>query len=149
MGLRPGSTCLESTDGLMTSSWFRPRDSISWWSSWSGSRTRWDPVIDRPGGPGGQRFRRRADRRVELVLRGERDLGEEGAVARVQDLELWYYSHRDRTQRSIREHEEIIAAIESGDRPRALVLLERNMPLTYESLVGEGAEPDYGATSAE
>jgi DNA-binding GntR family transcriptional regulator len=53
-------------------------------------------------------------------------------------LELWYYSHRDRTQRSIREHEEIIAAIESGDRPRALSLLERNMSLTYRSLVDEG-----------
>ena len=37
------------------------------------------------------------------------------------------------------EYEEIIAAIESGDRPRALSLLERNMSLTYESLVDEGA----------
>ena len=54
-------------------------------------------------------------------------------------LELWYYSGRDRTQRSIREHEEIIAAIERGDRARALSLLERNMSLTYRSLVDEGA----------
>ena len=54
-------------------------------------------------------------------------------------LELWYYSGQDRTQRSIREHEEIIAAIEVGDRPRALALLERNMSLTYRSLVDEGA----------
>ena len=54
-------------------------------------------------------------------------------------LELWYYSGQDRTQRSIREHEEIIAAIERGDRPRALALLERNMSLTYRSLVDEGA----------
>jgi DNA-binding GntR family transcriptional regulator len=54
-------------------------------------------------------------------------------------LELWYYSGQDRTQRSIREHEEIIAAIEDGDRPRALALLERNMSLTYRSLVDEGA----------
>jgi DNA-binding GntR family transcriptional regulator len=53
-------------------------------------------------------------------------------------LELWYYSGRDRTQRSIREHEEIIAAIERGDRARALSLLERNMSLTYRSLVDEG-----------
>ncbi len=53
-------------------------------------------------------------------------------------LELWYYSGRDRTQRSIREHEEIIAAIERGDRPRALQLLEQNMSLTYRSLVDEG-----------
>jgi DNA-binding GntR family transcriptional regulator len=53
-------------------------------------------------------------------------------------LELWYYSGQDRTQRSIREHEEIIAAIERGDRARALSLLERNMSLTYRSLVDEG-----------
>jgi DNA-binding GntR family transcriptional regulator len=52
-------------------------------------------------------------------------------------LELWYYSGRDRTQRSIREHEEIIAAIERGDRSRALSLLEQNMSLTYRSLVDE------------
>lgn len=54
-------------------------------------------------------------------------------------LELWYYSHRERTQRSIQEHEEIIAAIERGDRSRALQLLEQNMSLTYRSLVDEGA----------
>jgi DNA-binding GntR family transcriptional regulator len=58
-------------------------------------------------------------------------------------LELWYYSGRDRTQRSIREHEEIIAAIESGDRPRALSLLERNMSLTYQSLVEEEPGPPF------
>jgi DNA-binding GntR family transcriptional regulator len=63
-------------------------------------------------------------------------------------LELWYYSHRERTQRSIREHEEIIGAIESGDRPRALTLLERNMSLTYRTLVDEGdaAGREAGAT---
>jgi DNA-binding GntR family transcriptional regulator len=49
-------------------------------------------------------------------------------------LELWYYSGRERTQRSIQEHEEIIAAVERGDRARALDLLERNMSLTYRSL---------------
>jgi DNA-binding GntR family transcriptional regulator len=49
-------------------------------------------------------------------------------------LEYWYYSGRDRTQRSIQEHEEIIAAVERGDRARALELLERNMSLTYRSL---------------
>ncbi len=59
-------------------------------------------------------------------------------------LELWYYSHRERTQRSIREHEQLIAAIEAGDRARALSILEHNMSLTYRSLVvgsaGQGAE---------
>ena len=49
-------------------------------------------------------------------------------------LELWYYSGRERTQRSIQEHEAIIEAIERGDRARALELLERNMSLTYRSL---------------
>jgi DNA-binding GntR family transcriptional regulator len=49
-------------------------------------------------------------------------------------LEHWYYSGRYRTQRSIQEHEEIIAAVERGDRTRALELLERNMFLTYRSL---------------
>ncbi len=63
-------------------------------------------------------------------------------------LELWYYSGRDRTQRSIREHEEIIDAITRGDRPRALSLLERNMSLTYRTLVDEGdaAGREAGAT---
>jgi DNA-binding GntR family transcriptional regulator len=56
-------------------------------------------------------------------------------------LELWYYSGRERTQRSIQEHEEIIAAIERGDRARALALLEQNMSLTYRSLVEEGDPP--------
>ena len=50
-------------------------------------------------------------------------------------LELWYYSGRERTQRSIQEHEEIITAIERGDRASALELLERNMSLTWRSLV--------------
>jgi DNA-binding GntR family transcriptional regulator len=63
-------------------------------------------------------------------------------------LELWYYSGRDRTQRSIREHEEIIGAIESGDRPRALTLLERNMSLTYRTLVDEGDAADREAAAA-
>jgi DNA-binding GntR family transcriptional regulator len=49
-------------------------------------------------------------------------------------LELWYYSGPERTQRSIQQHEEIIAAVEQGDRSRALELLERNMSLTYRSL---------------
>ena len=52
-------------------------------------------------------------------------------------LELWYYSGRERTQRSIQEHEAIIAAVEQGDRARALELLERNMALTYRSLSEE------------
>ena len=53
-------------------------------------------------------------------------------------LELWYYSGRERTQRSIQEHEAIISAVERGDRESALQLLERNMSLTYRTLVEEG-----------
>jgi DNA-binding GntR family transcriptional regulator len=49
-------------------------------------------------------------------------------------LELWYYSGPERTQHSIQQHEEIIAAVARGDRARALELLERNMSLTYRSL---------------
>jgi len=58
-------------------------------------------------------------------------------------LELWYYSHGERTQRSIREHEDLIQAIEQGDRARALEILESNMSLTYRSL-RDGAEDDGG-----
>ena len=61
-------------------------------------------------------------------------------------LELWYYSGPERTQRSIQQHEEIIAAVERGDRSRALELLERNMSLTYRSLT-QPAEPHPGAPS--
>lgn len=54
-------------------------------------------------------------------------------------LELWYYSDREHAQASIREHEALIQAIESGDHPRALDLLEHNMALTFDSLVEEAA----------
>jgi DNA-binding GntR family transcriptional regulator len=82
---------------------------------------------------------RGGNRRLALLL--------EDLRSQLTRLELWYYSGRDRTQQSIREHEEIIAAIESGDRARALSLLERNMSLTYRSLVDEGTGAGYGATS--
>lgn len=60
-------------------------------------------------------------------------------------LELWYYSYGERAQQSVLEHDEIIRAIEAGDRERALSVLENNMSLTYRSLMqdtpgGAGAE---------
>ena len=73
---------------------------------------------------------RSGNRRLALMLDDLR--------SQLTRLELWYYSGRERTQRSIREHEEIIAAVERGDRARALELLERNMSLTYQSLLDEG-----------
>jgi DNA-binding GntR family transcriptional regulator len=69
---------------------------------------------------------RGGNRRLALLLDDLR--------SQLSRLEHWYYSGRDRTQRSIQEHEEIIAAVERGDRARALELLERNMSLTYRSL---------------
>jgi DNA-binding GntR family transcriptional regulator len=53
-------------------------------------------------------------------------------------LEVWYNPPRARTPRPPRDPAEITAAIERGDRPRALSLLERNMSLTYRTLVDEG-----------
>lgn len=55
--------------------------------------------------------------------------------AQLGRLELWYYSDRTHTDASVREHDEIIAALERGDHPRALSLLEHNMSLTYRSLL--------------
>ena len=55
-------------------------------------------------------------------------------------LEIWYYSDSELTQRSIQEHDDIIRAIERGDHADALALLERNMSLTYTSLVAGHAD---------
>lgn len=54
-------------------------------------------------------------------------------------LELWYYSHGERAQQSVHEHDQIIRAIETGDRERALSILENNMALTYWSLLRESS----------
>lgn len=50
-------------------------------------------------------------------------------------LELWYYSYGEHAEQSVSEHEEIIRAIEAGDREHALSVLENNMSLTYRSLL--------------
>jgi DNA-binding GntR family transcriptional regulator len=53
----------------------------------------------------------------------------------VARLERWYYSYGAHAEQSIRQHDEIIEAVEAEDYSRALELLEKNMYLTYESLV--------------
>ena len=57
--------------------------------------------------------------------------------AQLTRLEQWYYSYGEHTRQSIRQHDEIIGAIEAGDHARALDLLERNMALTHRSLFEE------------
>lgn len=46
--------------------------------------------------------------------------------AQVSLLEMWYFSVPENAEDSIREHEEIIDAIEARDVPTALTLLEKN-----------------------
>lgn len=55
-------------------------------------------------------------------------------------LEHWYYSQSNRTDESIAQHDELIAAIETGAHERALELLESNMALTYQRFAEEQAE---------
>lgn len=57
--------------------------------------------------------------------------------SQVTRLEIWYYSSRDHTERSIREHDELIAAAEAGNHARALEVLKKNMLLTYTALLEE------------
>lgn len=52
-------------------------------------------------------------------------------------LERWYYSDRQHTEESLRQHAEIIQAVETGDDEQVLSLLERNMALTYTALLEE------------
>jgi DNA-binding GntR family transcriptional regulator len=49
-------------------------------------------------------------------------------------LELWFYSQESRVEESVAEHDEMIRAIEAGNHPRALELLENNMSLTHRRL---------------
>lgn len=52
-------------------------------------------------------------------------------------LEIWYYSDREHTRRSVEEHDDIIRAIEAGNHDEALSLLENNMYLTNKLLTEE------------
>lgn len=62
--------------------------------------------------------------------------------AQLGRLELWFYSDRAHTEESVREHDEIITALERSDHARALSVLEHNMSLTYRSLVREAGTGD-------
>ncbi|HEX6941040.1 MAG TPA: GntR family transcriptional regulator [Longimicrobiales bacterium] len=57
--------------------------------------------------------------------------------SQVARLEVWYYSSREHTERSIREHDEIIDRIERGEFEDALELLRNNRLLTYRELLRE------------
>ena len=65
--------------------------------------------------------------------------------AQLTRLEHWYYSYGEHTQQSIRQHDEIIRAIEEEDHVRALDLLERNMALTHRSLLEESQDEEPNA----
>ena len=49
-------------------------------------------------------------------------------------LELWFYSSRENGELSVREHGELLNALERSDTESALAILERNMALTREVL---------------
>ena len=54
--------------------------------------------------------------------------------APLRRLELWFYSSRENGERSVREHTELIDALERGDLEGALSIVERNMALTRRVL---------------
>jgi DNA-binding GntR family transcriptional regulator len=62
--------------------------------------------------------------------------------SQVVRLEIWYYSYPEHTERSVREHEQIIAAIQEGDHEEALRVLEHNMALTSTTLADETGRPE-------
>lgn len=55
--------------------------------------------------------------------------------SQVNRLEIWYYSSREHTEISIREHDEIIRLVEHGKFDEALAIFERNMLWTYTMLL--------------
>lgn len=64
--------------------------------------------------------------------------------AQLRRLETWYYSDPSLGRRSVREHEELVDALEEGRRDRALEILEGNMRLTRTELLREAGQPDEG-----
>ena len=69
--------------------------------------------------------------------------------AQLTRLERWYYSDGAHVRQSVRQHSEIIEAIEEGDSARALRLLEANMSLTLQSLLAEAEEGAVGAEGSD
>jgi DNA-binding GntR family transcriptional regulator len=60
--------------------------------------------------------------------------------SQLRRLEIWYYSQPDATSASVKEHAQIIEAIEAGDHDGALAILEHNMALTWRLLQDETEE---------
>jgi DNA-binding GntR family transcriptional regulator len=54
--------------------------------------------------------------------------------APLRRLELWFYSSRENGERSVREHSEMLDALQRGDLDGAMAILERNMALTQRVL---------------
>lgn len=84
----------------------------------------------------------------DLIARrsGNQTLVEQLEELRVQirRLETWYYSYREHTEQSIREHASLIDALETGELERALAIFERNMARTLYTLLKEtGRGPGY------
>jgi DNA-binding GntR family transcriptional regulator len=57
--------------------------------------------------------------------------------SQLKRLETWYYSYREHTEQSIREHDELIDALEKGEHEAALSIFEGNMRLTRIALAEE------------
>ncbi|MBX6387130.1 MAG: GntR family transcriptional regulator [Microbispora sp.] len=69
--------------------------------------------------------------------------------SQVTRLELWYFSYREHTELSVREHEEILAALEAKQFDLAMKVLERNWLHTHTMLLEEaGRSSDGGAGSS-
>lgn len=67
-------------------------------------------------------------------------------------LDTWYFSIADHTATSIAEHDQIVDAIEQGDFPTALDLLERNYLRGRDALeeeIRKGASGALGGTARE
>jgi len=77
---------------------------------------------------------------------GNQRLGEllEGLRSQLKRLETWYYSYRQHTEQSIREHNELIAALERKEYERALSIFESNMRLTQVAFEAEIARAGNG-----
>lgn len=70
----------------------------------------------------------------------------------IRRLETWYYSYRQHTEQSVREHATLIDALETGELERALAIFERNMAGTLYTLreeTGRGPENESVAQAAE
>lgn len=57
--------------------------------------------------------------------------------SQLRRLETWYFSDRGRGRKSVREHDALMEALETGEMPRALEIFERNMSLTITTLLDE------------